>query len=106
MYRPRNEQCPKRGHGLTHTVDGGVNCVHCGVLTLVVSPVNVAELREKVIEELKPTTRQRRIWDFLRWSYLRPDPERDNVHPIGPEDREWLEQALAKLDDLDPPEVA
>jgi hypothetical protein len=68
----------------------------------------IAELRKKFLASLKeaeirvlPSPWQQRIWAFLRWSYLRPDPERDNVQPIGPADREWLEQALVKLDDLD-----
>jgi hypothetical protein len=29
----RNSQCPSRGIGLFHTVDGGVTCVHCGAVT-------------------------------------------------------------------------
>lgn len=65
----------------------------------------IAELRKKFLAGLNaaamPSPRQQRIWNFLRWCYQRPDPERDNVQPIGPADREWLEQALAKLDDLD-----
>jgi hypothetical protein len=33
MARPRDEQCPKRGPGLWHTVDGGWDCLHCGETT-------------------------------------------------------------------------
>ena len=33
MARPRDEQCPERGPGLTHVVDGDIVCVHCGQLT-------------------------------------------------------------------------
>lgn len=103
MIRPRNEQCPRRSIGLTHTVDGGVACVHCGAVTMVISPVNVQELREKAIQDSKPTTKQDRWWDFLRWWYREPqaEAERSNVAPIGPADKAWLEQALTKLDDLD-----
>ena len=99
--RPRNEQCPRRSIGLTHTVDGTVTCQHCGAMTMVVS--NVQDLREKVIAESKPTTKQDRWWDFLRWWYRTPraERERSNVQPIGPADKAWLEQALSKLDDLD-----
>jgi hypothetical protein len=103
MYRPRNEQCPRRSIGLTHVADGSVNCSFCGVLTMVTTPVNVKELREKVIEELKPTDSQRRWWDFLHYAYRRKVAieERSNVVPIGPADQQWLDEALARLDEFD-----
>lgn len=100
MYRPRNEQCPQRGVGLTHTVNHGPQCIHCGALTIVVSPVSVAELREMVIAEAEPTVRQRRWWEFLYWSYRRKVAveERTNVPPLGPADAAWLDDALAVMD--------
>ena len=65
----------------------------------------IADLRKKFLEGLKaaemPSPRQQRMWAFLRWCYQRPDPERDNVAPIGPADREWLDQALTALDEFD-----
>jgi hypothetical protein len=68
----------------------------------------IAELRKKFLAGLKaaevkslPSPRQQRIWAFLRWSYQRPDPERDNVVPIGPADQRWLDEALARLDEFD-----
>lgn len=35
----RHNQCPKRGPGLSHTVDGTVFCVHCQVMTYVLPGV-------------------------------------------------------------------
>lgn len=71
----------------------------------------IADLRRKFIASLseaaRPTLRQIRVWEFLRYAYGLPPAryERDNVEPIGPGDREWLEEALGALDDLDVPEV-
>ncbi len=31
----RDEQCPKRGPGLTHTQDGSIYCAHCGAMVIV-----------------------------------------------------------------------
>ena len=31
----RDEQCPKRGPGLTHTQDGSIYCTHCGTMVFV-----------------------------------------------------------------------
>ena len=101
MYRPRNEQCPQRGVGLTHTVNHGPQCVHCGAVTMVISPVNVQELREKAIQDSKPTTKQDRWWDFLRWWYRTPRGAEDRLLSVSPSDEAWIRQALAKLDELD-----
>ena len=74
------------------------------------------ELRKKLIRELeaaqaaekrqKPTPRQKRFWEWLRWLYNTPTQrqEREGVPPIGPADHEWLERALMRLDDLDKPD--
>jgi len=71
------------------------------------------ELRKKLMREMeaanakanagKLTPRQQRRMDFLRWLYNTPTmrQERTNVPPIGPSDHEWLQRALARLDDLD-----
>ena len=113
MAEDRDAPCPKRGPGLTHATNGGMHCLHCGVLTVRVSkaPDPVAELRARAVADLeaalRPSPRQARFWAFLRYCYSRPAAmaERSDVEPIGPADREWLEAALARLDDLDPPEV-
>ena len=73
------------------------------------------ELRKKLIREMEAanakanagkgllTIRQQRRMDFLKWLYNTPTmrQERTNVPPIGPSDHEWLQRALARLDDLD-----
>ena len=78
------------------------------------------ELRKKLMREMEAanakanagrpnagkgllTIRQQRRMDFLRWLYNTPTmrQERTNVPPIGPSDHEWLQRALARLDDLD-----
>lgn len=111
MAEDRDAQCPKRGVGLSHVTNGGSYCLHCGALTVRVSkaaPDPMAELRRKFVASLedaqRPSPRQVRVWEFLRWCYGLPTAraERSNVQPIGPSDKAWLEQALTALDDLDP----
>ncbi len=54
--RPRDEQCPKRGPGLTHIVDGGVTCVHCGDMTYLSAGDWLKQLRDAVVkaEDIDP----------------------------------------------------
>ena len=65
----------------------------------------ITELRRKFIQSLadaaRPSPRQMRVWEFLRWSYETNTTDRSNVPPIGPADREWLEAALTALDEFD-----
>jgi hypothetical protein len=65
----------------------------------------IAELRRKFIASLaeaaRPTLRQMRVWEFLRWSYRTNTTDRSNVEPIGPADQQWLDEALARLDEFD-----
>jgi hypothetical protein len=65
----------------------------------------ITELRRKFIQSLadaaRPSLRQMRVWEFLRWSYQTNTTDRDNVVPIGPADQQWLDEALARLDEFD-----
>jgi hypothetical protein len=65
-------------------------------------PDPIADLRRKFLQSLqeaaRPTLRQVRVWEFLRWSYQRRE---DNRPAVPPADVEWMDQALSKLDDLD-----
>lgn len=48
-----NDHCPKRGPGLTHIVDGGVTCVHCGANVILRTVEEaLAPLRAKALEGL------------------------------------------------------
>jgi hypothetical protein len=67
-------------------------------------PDPIAELRRKFLADLKaaevkqqPTARQVRVWEFLRWSY-----HRETKTGAPPTDSDWLYEALARLDELDP----
>lgn len=51
MARDRTEQCPERGAGLTHVVDGSWACEHCGVITYLPDDA-MSKLRAQFIEGL------------------------------------------------------
>jgi hypothetical protein len=51
MARPRDEQCPKRGPGLWHTVNGSWQCVHCDAVTYLGGD-EMNKLRAQFIEGL------------------------------------------------------
>ena len=61
------------------------------------------DAERKALRDADASPRQQRVWRWLQWCYGTPKAkaERADVPPIGPNDAEWLEQALAKLDELD-----
>ena len=57
--RPRDEQCPKRGPGLSHAVDGDVYCTHCGDAVALRSVYDmIRELRGVIRSQPEPDAAQ------------------------------------------------
>lgn len=54
MPVPRDSQCPKRGPGLNHTVDGDIVCLHCGQMTTRSVYDMIREVREGLRRQAEP----------------------------------------------------
>lgn len=61
-----NDHCPNRGPGLTHTVNGGVTCLHCGK--------NVVTNRFNTVEDALAPLRAKALDVLLTWEMAEFSP--------------------------------
>ncbi len=79
----RDEQCPARPNGLSHTQDGSIICVHCGQMVLVRQWPDQPAKEEPSYGHRGPlgsddgagrgamTPKQKADMEFLAWLYWR-----------------------------------